>query len=366
MSNTVKNRIRAISLAVFFLAMAIVCVVKKPSAYTETERRPLAQRPNITWSAILDGSFMNKFESAALDQFPGRDFFRTINAWADFNIFHKKDTNNLYVVDGTIVKMEYPYNPNSIAHATKIFDKIYNKFIKDTDAKLYLTIIPDKNYFYGDKTGHLTLDYDKLVSDMTESLPYMSYINVFDKLSADAYYATDLHYKQEKLLEAAKAIAEAMGSTVFDSFDAKTMDNPFYGVYYGQLGLKVQADKVTCLFNDVLAQCKVWDWQNNKEISIYTLDKLEGKDQYEVYLGGPLSLITIENPNATTDKELVVFRDSFGSSMVPLLVESYKKVTLVDVRYLMSDMVGRFVEFTNQDVLFLYSTSVLNSSEVLK
>ena len=60
-----------------------------------------------------------------------------------------------------------------------------------------------------------------------------------------------------------------------------------------------------------------------------------------------------------------IFRDSFGSSIAPLLSEGYAKITLVDIRYLRADLLERFIEFKNQDVLFLYSTSVLNHSETL-
>ena len=80
----------------------------------------------------------------------------------------------------------------------------------------------------------------------------------------------------------------------------------------------------------------------------------------------PGSLITIENPNADSDDELIVFRDSFGSSIAPLWVEGYKKITLIDIRYLYSGMLGNYIDFENQDVLFLYSTLVLNHSETLK
>ena len=86
-----------------------------------------------------------------------------------------------------------------------------------------------------------------------------------------------------------------------------------------------------------------------------------GRDPYEMYLSGSLSVITIENPNASTDKELVIFRDSFGSSIAPFFVEGYRKITILDARYLSEMMIGNFVEFTNQDVLFLYSTGVLNN-----
>ena len=62
------------------------------------------------------------------------------------------------------------------------------------------------------------------------------------------------------------------------------------------------------------------------------------------------------------DKELLLFRDSFGSSLAPLLVENYKKITLIDIRYMSSKLLGEFIEFGDQDVLFLYSTVVLNQN----
>ena len=74
----------------------------------------------------------------------------------------------------------------------------------------------------------------------------------------------------------------------------------------------------------------------------------------------------VENPNAGTDRELVIFRDSFASSIVPLLLEDYAAVTLVDIRYIQADMLSRFPINWEGDVLFLYSTLVLNNSSTIK
>ena len=41
-------------------------------------------------------------------------------------------------------------------------------------------------------------------------------------------------------------------------------------------------------------------------------------DPYSVFLSGSKSLLTITNPSADTDRELVIFRDSFASSLAPL------------------------------------------------
>lgn len=61
-----------------------------------------------------------------------------------------------------------------------------------------------------------------------------------------------------------------------------------------------------------------------------------------------------------------MFRDSYASSLVPLLLGQYRKVTLVDIRYMVSGLVPQYVEFNDQDVLFLYSTYVVNQSAMLR
>ena len=166
----------------------------------------------------------------------------------------------------------------------------------------------------------------------------------------------------EEFKRIAEKIGNEMGTDVKAEYEEKTLDVDFYGVYYGQSALPLEAEEIKYLENDTLKNCKVFDYQNNKEISVYDMGKAYGKDPYEMFLGGPLSLVTIENENAKTDKELIIFRDSFGSSIAPLLVEGYKKITLVDIRYIHPNLLGNYIEFNSQDVLFLYSTLVLNNS----
>ena len=100
------------------------------------------------------------------------------------------------------------------------------------------------------------------------------------------------------------------------------------------------------------------------------MQKAAGKDPYEIYLSGPLSLLTIKNPKVSCTKnqkknekpkKLVIFRDSFGSSLAPLFISGYSQITLIDIRYIQPEVLGRFVDFKNCDILFLYSTLVLNN-----
>ena len=65
-------------------------------------------------------------------------------------------------------------------------------------------------------------------------------------------------------------------------------------------------------------------------------------------------------------RELILFRDSFGSSIAPLLIENYKTVTIVDIRYVQTDYLGQLLDFHGQDVLFLYGAAMLNDSYTFK
>ena len=187
-------------------------------------------------------------------------------------------------------------------------------------------------------------------------------------LDAQDYYRTDTHWRQESLLETAQALCEALGvpSPKAEDYTVTALERPFYGVYYGQAALPMEADTIRILESDLLKACTVYDFESGKTGAVYDMGKLDSKDMYEVYLSGPRSLLTVENPKADTDRELILFRDSFGSSIAPLLMQGYAKITLVDVRYIQPELLIRFVDFADKDVLFLYSTLVLNNSATIK
>ena len=199
---------------------------------------------------------------------------------------------------------------------------------------------------------------------MREQLTDASYIDLFEHLSLEDYYKTDQHWRQECISDVAQILAQGMGSDLSTSFTEHTLEVPFYGTYCGQAALNFNPDTIRYLTSDILDQCIVTSFSTGKpvEMPMYNMDKANGKDPYEMFLSGSEALLTIENPNATEEKELIIFRDSFSSSLAPLLASGYSKITLVDLRDVRSDAIGNFVDFHGQDVLFLYSTLILNNT----
>ena len=364
----ILNIVTSVLVLCFILALSVFAWVKPADDISMTERRELTKFPELNFNTLVSGSFMKNFESYTLDQFPLRELFRTIKAQSELGVFNKKSNNDIIEKDGYITKIEYPLNEKSVDNAGKKFKNVYDKYLKNTNTNVYFSIIPDKNYYLiGEDNNYLSLDYEKLVADIKAQTSFMNYIDIFSELSIDSYYKTDSHWRQEKILPVARKIAGEMGVTLISEYDEIAIGKGFDGVYKGQYAASnVGSDGISILVNDIIYEAEAFDHQNQKNTPVYDESKCQGRDPYEAYLGGPLSLITIENKNATTNKELIMFRDSFGSSLAPLFIEGYKKITLIDIRYMHPNMIEKFVEFNNQDVLFIYSTSVLNNSETLK
>ncbi len=342
----------------------LMCVLLPKETYSDSERRELASFPEVSVYSLFTGRFMDSFEDYAVDNFPFRDTFRSIKAYFSYYALGQKDNNKIYVHNGYIASMDYPYNKDSVDYAASRFIYIYDKYLKNSN--VYLSIIPDKNVFLAKEAGVLYFDSEKLVQDMREAMPYAEYIDIFPTLSIEDYYKTDSHWRQDKIEDTAAALAEGLRVNLKGDRTAVSSSLPFYGVYYGQAALNLEADSITYLTSPAIKKMTAFDGQNSKVIPVYDTNRIEGKDPYETFLSGPLSLVTVENPDAFTDRELIIFRDSFSSAIAPLLAEGYKKVTLLDIRYMNVDYACSMVDFENKDVLFLYSTAILNNSETIK
>ena len=365
MSDNVKNVFVTITFLSIILIFLVINIITKDTVISVAERRKLASFPKISIKTLINGDFTDGFENYSMDQFVFRDKFRQAKTFVELKLFGKNDINNLYVYDNMLIKQEYPLNEKSVLNIAKKINIIKQNYLDNTN-NVYYTIIPDKNY-YVDEEKYLKIDYSKVEEILSKNLENMEYINILDCLSLDDFYYTDTHWKQERL---GKVLAKISTSMNFNN----RIKNKFYeaeiskfnGVYAGQLQVKTKEDIIKILTNDIIENAKVYNHENKKTTKIYDLEKLKSNDKYDIFLSGATPLLTIENEKTTTNRELIVFRDSYGSSLIPLFIEGYSKITVVDTRYISTSLLGEYIDFKNKDVLFMYSILVINNSGTLK
>ncbi len=364
MSDKTRDIVITIMFVVLINLFFFANLLKKDTEISVTERRKLAQLPNLTLKTVLDGTFRNRFEQYTTDQMIKREEFRKLKSAAEIYLFGKKDHHAVYRYQDSIIKMEYPLNEKSVLYISKKINEIQKNYLKDM--KCYYAIVPDKNYFTKEQE-YLRLDYEKLQQIMAQNIEQVEYINIFDCLQLEDYYLTDIHWRQENLQKVVDKISNKMGfqNRLTIPYEKEEIIE-FDGVYAKEIPFIMKKDKISILTNDILKNAKVYHYENGKETKIYDKQKIDSNDKYDIYLSGNTPLITITNPHAQTQKELLVFRDSFASSLIPLFTEAYSKITLVDIRYMRSKDIEKYIELKDQEVLFLYSTLVINQSNVLK
>lgn len=367
MKTNIKNIIVTACFGLIVLGLMLGTLIAPAREFSRSERRRLAVMPTIRLDNLLNGNFFADSEKYLLDQMIFRDFFRGVKAFTVYNLLRQKDNNDIYIIDGHIGKIEYPLKPRSVENAAARFNEIRQRYFPAQNA--WLAVIPDKNYYLAGSNGLLTLDYQEIARILDSNLADIDLIELFAVLSADDFYFTDIHWRQENLLPLADHLLQAMGHRIKASeleYDQTSL-RPFKGSFYGQAAMPLQPDTLIYLSNSFTEKARVYVYENDEWTTVYNPELFGGMDPYDVYLGGARSLITIYNDQADTNRELVIFRDSFAGSLAPLLLPGYAKITLVDLRYIRTELLAEYIDFhQDQDVLFLYSTQVLNNSAMLR
>lgn len=345
----------AVFLAVLF-GFSLLHLALPDREVSRSERRRLAQLPP------LSSGFSDKLEEYMLDQFPLREQLRTVNSLVRLYGLGQADIHGIYLQGGGAFRMDGPLQEKQVRHAAAVFSAVQETYFPSLPS--HYVIVPDKNAKA--ETSRPRLDTETMRGIVREALPGMTEINIWDLLSADDYYKTDPHWRQERLLPVAAAICEALGADAPGTFTKKAL-SPFYGAYYGQAALPMAPDTLTYLESADTKAAEVTGPELDGAQPVYRPELLDGTDGYDVFLSGAQAVLTVTSPNVHNGRHLVLFRDSFGSSLAPLLLGSFERITLVDLRYISAARLADYADLSDAtDVLYLCSTAVWNNGGTLR
>ncbi len=275
--------------------------------------------------------------------------------------------NGIWQWNGMLFREEPSTNPDQLSYGARYYSTLIDTYLKD--CHVYCAVIPDKNYYVRGEAGFPVLNYETLLDTFTGGLQGATVVDILDTLTPEDYYLTDNHWRQTELFDTVAALARAMGVEPYltprEDYAAHTL-SPFYGVFARDAETRALSDELvylTSAYTDSAAVSgPLYDFD-----TVYVPEKFEGEDGYDIFLGGAQPVIFLENEDAKTDKELYIFRDSFGSSLVPLFLGAYRKITVIDMRYITGAYLPNVVSFTpGSDVLILNSVLTLNTAAIMR
>lgn len=293
------------------------------------------------------------------------------------NILNKNNENmgnsiskdEYYVKENGIYEKFENINENAINTNINKINEISDKYLKDMN--IYFTLIPNKEYYLDEQNKQQFNQIEIIVTSKVNN--NIKYFTIKETLELDDYYRTDMHWKQESLRSTIKKIQQELNINVENTnnkYEEKSLGD-FYGQYYKEINdNNIKPDELKYLTNKVLENCTVYNLENKKEEKIYNLDKVnETKNKYDLFLSGATSISIAKNKEIDNNKKLILFRDSFGSSIAPILIENYEEIILIDIRYVNYTILENYInfeEYKNADVIFLYNTRVINKSGIFK
>lgn len=350
-----KDKLYIITFLTILYVIMISFFILPKEEISFTEKRYLKKLPEFS----MTSSYGNNLEAYLLDHFPKRDFWRGLHSYYNYFVMQKRENNDLVLFKDKIFKTSKT-NKKAIEYYFKYIENM--KQLAKPHQNMYYVLVPDKNYYVKD-IPLLKMDYDFLYQHKVDGVVS---IDIRDQLSIDNYYGTDTHWKQETLEDVVAYILRNMNIEPQKiDYEVNRFEN-FKGVYYGEVAINFKKDTLYYLTNEDILNAKVTYLENKKLTTVYNKENLDSFDSYELFLDGASAYIEIENNHSRTERELVVFRDSFGSSIIPLFIPYFKKITVVDNRYISSSIFKDLVNFETQDILFLNSTLLANESFALK
>ena len=361
-----KNRFSLVIIAVFAIiigGLSIINILMSPPDILISERRVRERRPTLSFATFASGDFMTSFEAYAADSFPFRDGFRALHAATVYGAFLQTDKDGVYFDSHGIGSFE-AVNKQSVM---LLADKIMEISRPLEELNIFYSFIPDKS-IYADRVMP-GFDYKLTENIFRERLNPNEFIFIplVDALDADSFYRTDLHWCQISIGDAVYTIGETMGAEIdFQQF-SRLYAGQFRGGYAGQFALPVRSESLYFLYNpNIRAFYMNMGTRQFEEGPVYDLEMFYGIDPYDIFLRGAQPLVVLENINATSDRELYIFRDSFSSSLAPILASAYFRVTLIDLRFIDLRTMNQLIDFEpGSDVLFLFSSGILNNSDML-
>ena len=362
------SRLLAVLFALALLAGGVAFLLAPKKTTSEAERRPLAEVPQPRAQTVLSGAYFSGLSAYVTDHFPAREFWRALKAGWQLDVMRETENNGLLLSDGYIVKPEKEISDESFDYAAARLGAVYDRYLSQSDCRVYAALVPDKGCFLA-ASGYPAVSLSAAQSRFAACLPEARFVSLADTLTLSDYYRTDSHWRQEALLPVAGKLLAAMdapGDLPEAGALVRNTYAPFSGVYAGQLALPQPPETLVYLTGGALDTLTATDLVTRAPVPVYDPDGCDPRDPYTLFVGGSRALLRIENPASGSDRELIVFRDSFGSALAPLLACGYRAVTLADTRYIAPEAMSRYLRFQDCDVLFLYSFTLLNHSQGLR
>ena len=331
----------------FLAGMAMGFFVPK-SAFSEMEKRYLAEAPKLSWKNVLDGTWSKQAEAYLIDHIPGRNLFVGIHAYAEL-LAGRQKVSDIWLEEDKLLEAPVALDERVVARNMKTI----HAFADTLEQQVHVMVIPSAGWAAG-VDGYT--DDETLAAIAGEAGGNVDVISVADRYAGhpELYYNTDHHWTSRGAFHGYEAFMQAVGKDCLPETEFTITQIPdFRGSTYSRSALWLfPAENLELWQGSELLTVTNAETEGIHE-GIFYRERLEEADKYTVFLDGNHSLVRVRNPEKTG--KILVVRDSYSNCLGGFLAQSYGEVVLVDLRYYRQPVSQLAREEGFDDILVCYS-----------
>ena len=355
---------------IFFLLNLIV----SDKEMSEEENRMLAGSPRLSWSSLVSGDFMTKYETYLADQFAGRNFWRSIKVGLSGLGGSRQEEDILIGKDDYL--MEEIVSPDQDTLMENL--EAIRQFAKRSrDIQTYMLLVPNAANIMCDRLPAFATVSDQsrmfaqVKRELGEDVEWLDAAEALKKHAGEQiYYKTDHHWTSLGAFYTFSQVAEQMQikTDVSSGFVSYPISTTFNGMLAAKSGCRMDVREDIYMYvprdtdNDVVVN---YVDEQRKTASLYDSSKLKTRDQYAVFLGENTSVVDIKTVSESK-RRLLLIKDSYANSFVPFLTPYFREIVLVDPRYYSGTIEDIMDTYRISDVLYLYSGNTFFQDNNLK
>jgi len=365
-----KNRVFALIFIAVWAVFTVVNFLIPVKDFSEDENRKLDQFPYYTAHRLLSGEFMEGMNGFLDDQFLLRTAWVRLHS-AISRAIGMREISGIYVTDGGLYKHYLAEDDACVSINREAILTFYER----TDIPTALCLVPSSSDILSANLPLTAESWDErafLASFYQSVSPEILTVDVGPVLAAHAgeyiYYRNDHHWTTYGAFLALQELAPVLGweEAELSDFTVTELSDSFRGTYHSAAQIDAAAADTMELYERGSAVHYTVNTGNitQEYDSIYFPDFLGHKDKYSYYLGQVHPVVTITTASQS-GKKLLLFKDSYAHCLVPMLLEEYSEIRLVDLRYYAKPDWYFDLDIERYDqALFLFSCDVFGHQRV--
>jgi hypothetical protein len=274
-------------------------------------------------------------------------------------------SNNIVVVNNRGIMLYGGGKKNGQEYANSLNE--YKKALGE-GVNVYSMVCPTSvSYYMPENYAHLTASEEDNINNINSFLTDVKPVDVFTALlyhkKENIYARTDHHWLPLGAYYAAEEFAKVAGVDFAElneqNYDTLTL-NGYVGTLYGYTqNADLLNNPEDFIYYSPKAECKTTRYNTSftngtSGSLLYDGSKMKKSNYYMVF-GGDEQITHIET-STKNGRNLVIFKDSYGNALAPVLTYSFENIYVCDIRYFNLNAISFIQNVNATDVLFAMNT----------